>query len=310
MSLPPTALVLETLGQFALPAAGGAALVYVLFLALGRWAAALGSAAAIIVGYAAANFTFAALEWEGTFRLIPWRPNELSTWHSLPRAALALTGAGLLTRWLGLLAARYVPERRWWIPNLLVWLPRWVAVLIAGSWLIPAPLAQDYLWIKPALAAAMLFSWIAVDGAARGGASADAMLGMAAAFFAAAIVIVFAHFSLFMNVALALSAALVGVGLASHAAKADASGAVPAAIGFLPGLMLNARYQTESLVPVASFWLVALAPLAWLPLSHPWIARQNRCLLGIARWVLLIIPLAIAVALAMKYESLPPPDHM
>ena len=60
MSLPPTALVLETLGQFALPAAGGAALVYVLFLALGRWAAALGSAAAIIVGYAAANFTFAA----------------------------------------------------------------------------------------------------------------------------------------------------------------------------------------------------------------------------------------------------------
>jgi hypothetical protein len=308
MSLPPTALVLETLGQFALPAAGGAAFVYVLFLALGRWAAALGSAAAVIVGYSTANFNFAALEYEGTFRLIPWRPNELSTWHSLPRAALVLTGVGLLSRWLGLLATRFVPERRWWVPNLLVWLPRWVAILIVGSWLIPAPLAQDYLWIKPALGAAMLFSWIAVDGAARGGASADAILGMAAAFFAAAIVIIFAHSTRFMDIALVLSAALVGVGLAAHAAKADASGAVPAAIGFLPGLMLNARYQTESLVPVASFWLVALAPLAWLPLSHPWIARQSPALLRIARLVLLIIPLAIAVALAMKYESLPPPD--
>ena len=156
----------------------------------------------------------------------------------------------------------------------------------------------------------MLFSWIAVDGTARGGASTDAMLGMAAAFFAAAIVILFAHSSRFMDIALVLGAALVGVGLAAHAAKADASGAVPAAIGFLPGLMLNARYQSESLVPVASFWLVALAPLAWLPLSIPRFAQQNRWLLGIARLILLIIPLAIAVALAMKFESLPPPDEM
>src|SRR5205807_8647466 len=53
---PPTAEVVERLYQFALPAAGGAALVVCVFALLGRWAGALGSAAAVVVAFAWANF--------------------------------------------------------------------------------------------------------------------------------------------------------------------------------------------------------------------------------------------------------------
>lgn len=308
--LPPLALVLELLGEYLLPAAGGAALVYAFFLSMGRWAAALGAAAASVVGYAWANFNFTALEWDGTFRLIPWNPNALSTWQFLPKAALILLGVGLASRWLALALGPVIPERRWWVPSLAVWVPRWVAVLIVSRWLIPAPIAEDHAWMKPALASAMLLAWIALDGTARSGASAQTALGLAATFFAAGTVIIYAHSTRFMDVALVLGAAFLGIGIVSRIASADASGALPAAVGFLPGLMLNVRYQTESLVPLASFWLIALAPLAWLPLVIPRVARQNRWLLGAARFALLGIPLAIAVALALKYENLPPPDEM
>ena len=66
--LPPTEIVLDSLRLNILPAAGGAALVMGLFLLLGRWAAALGSAAAIIVAFA----------------LMPWSKRC----HVSPRSAL------------------------------------------------------------------------------------------------------------------------------------------------------------------------------------------------------------------------------
>ena len=49
-------------------------------------------------------------------RLIPWKPaeNAPAGWQSLPRAAILMVVVGLLSRWIGLLAARYLPERYWW----------------------------------------------------------------------------------------------------------------------------------------------------------------------------------------------------
>src|SRR5688572_4257246 len=107
--LPPTSIILEGLKLDVLPAAGGAALVYCLFAATGRWATALGSAAAVVVAFVWANYTFAGLEWEkaGTSRLIAWKPDDpQQAWMWLPRAALVLVLVGLLSRWLGLIAGR------------------------------------------------------------------------------------------------------------------------------------------------------------------------------------------------------------
>ena len=116
--LPPTKYVLEALQNDVLPAAGGGALVLCLFLLLGRWAGALGSAAAIAVAFLWSNFTLTLLKfdekptWDNTARLLPWKPGENAPgWHWLPLAALLLVVVGLLSRWIGIAARRTLPDR-------------------------------------------------------------------------------------------------------------------------------------------------------------------------------------------------------
>lgn len=110
MTLPPTELTLEQLRLHILPAAGGAALVTGLFLVSGRWAGALGSAVAVVVAFAASNYTFASTDWDSyeSYSMIPWKPvgEPPPAWHWLPRAAVVLVLIGLLSRWLGLIAGR------------------------------------------------------------------------------------------------------------------------------------------------------------------------------------------------------------
>lgn len=301
--LPPAALVLDAIRQTVLPAAGGAALVLCALLALGRWAAALGSAAAVVAGFAWANYTFDAPSWDNTGRVFPWKPDG-PTWQYLPRAALVLVAVGLLSRWVGLIAGRYLPERRRWGANLLVWAPRLAGVAVVSGWLVPLPWAADMPWLWPALAAAMLLTWAALDGVARSGAGAEVSAYQCAAFLAAGAVLIHAHSARFMDAANILGFALLGVAVAAGAAKTDASGAAPATAAFLPGLMLNGRYQTESAVPPACFWLVGLAPLALLPFLVPRVARQNRWLLAGGRAALVLAPLVVAVVLAMRHETL------
>jgi hypothetical protein len=299
--LPPAHLVLDALRQDALPAAGGAALVMCLFLVLGRWAGALGSAAAVIVGFAWANHTF-EVGWENTGRLIPWTPGRY-VWHWLPRAAVLLIGVGLVSRWGGLLAGRFLPERRWWVANLLVWVPRWAAVVVVSAWLVPTQ-AADLAWVRPALATVMLLSWIALDGVARFGAGGQVAAYQTAMFLAAAAVLIHHHWGGAMELAVVLGCAMFGIAVAAGAIKSDTSGAVPATVGFLPGLMLSGRVQVDSPVPLASFWLVALAPLTLLPFTLPWVQRQNRWVVIPLRTLLVLTPLVVAVILAMQHEPL------
>ncbi len=313
MPTPPTWMILEMLRDIILPVAGGAALIYALFLMAGRWAAALGAAAAFVAAFLWANFQLAIDEehphvlWEQTSRLIAWKPNERYAWHFLPRAALVLLLVGLGSRWTGLLVSCVLPERAWWVKNLLVWVPRWVAILVAGSWVVPAPWAEAHSWIKPALGAVMLFSWIALDGLARSEWSASAAFALSAMFVASGVVILYAGSDLYMKIALVNGLAFFAIGVVSYIAKADCSGAIPAGIAFLPSLIVNVRYQlAPNGVPFVCFWLLALSPLVLLLFAIPRIARQNRWLLLAARAVLVMIPLALAVGLATHYEKLPP----
>src|SRR5262245_58655908 len=104
--LPPTPLIRSTLQEYALPAAGDAALTFAAFLAPTRRLASLGAAAAIVVAFCWANFQFGPFEeegdkrliWENCHRLISWKPNERYAWHYLPRAAMWLLVVGLASR--------------------------------------------------------------------------------------------------------------------------------------------------------------------------------------------------------------------
>lgn len=309
--IPPTELILEVAWQCILPAAGAAAFVYAVFVSFGRWAAALGSAAAIVAAYFALNYQALlhgeTLSWETTSRLIPWVPDR-SSFHFIPRAALVLTITGLATRWLSLLLGLVLPDRLWWIANLLVWLPRWVAVLVVGTWVIPQPWLDEHAWIRPALAAVMLFSWIALDGLCRSGWSSLMMSLIAACFLAAGVVFIYAHSKRFMEVSVSMGFAFAGIAVVSRSARVDASGAVPAAAGFLPALLLNVRYQTESQVPVAAFLLLAFPPLALLPTLLPREGRRNPWIMIPLRTIVVLAPLVIAVMLAMQNEQLPPEE--
>jgi hypothetical protein len=108
-----------------------------------------------------------------------------------------------------------------------------------------------------------------------------------------------------MDIAVMCGCAAAGVAVASFPTRADTSGAVPLGVAGLPTLLLNGRFATESQVPLASFWLAALAPLALLPFLLPIVARRPRWITIPLRAALVLAPLAAAVVLAAQHESLP-----
>lgn len=325
--LPPLKYVLDALHQNVLPAAGGAALVLAVFLLFGRRAAALGSAVAVVAAFMWCNYEptlpkdESAPTWGNSSRLSHWKPGEdepCSQW--LPRAALVLVIVGLVSRWLGLVASRVLPERAWWVANLLVWLPRVAAVYVVSGWLVLGVAASKPEWdgLRWVLAGAMFALWLVADSFARGGFSAEVSVYLGAGLFAAATVLICTHNGLFMQLALVIGSAMFGIAVVTALAKPGpdgpngepgakvlATGAIPAAITFLPGLILGTRpSHADHLVPVVCFWLVALAPLLFAPFLVPRISRQNRWLLLALRVPLVLAPLIVAVVLAAKHEDI------
>ena len=152
--LPPLKDVLDQLQHAVLPGAGGAALVSCVFLLLGRWAGALGSAAAVAFGFAWGNFTLLEVPrgesptWANTVvRLIPWAPDaDAPGYKWLARAALVLVATGLASRWLGLLVSRGTPGRVWPVARAAVWVPRAAAVLVVSAWLVRGRAAEAEPW--------------------------------------------------------------------------------------------------------------------------------------------------------------------
>ncbi len=336
--LPPLKDVLEALQQCVLPGAGASALVLCVFLLTGRWAAALGSAVGVVVAFMCANFSVPTLSledpaptWENTSRLVLWKPIDApkpgaavpeedspkpsSCEHWLPRAALVLVVVGLLTRWLGKAASHAIPERAWWVANLLVWLPRIAAVYIVCAWLVMGHAASDPKWsaLVWQLRVAMILVWLVLDSLSRGGLSAEVSASLCAVFYAGAAVLLYSHNAKFMELAVVIGSAMFGIAVAAGVvqvrevgAKISASGAIPVAVAFLPGLLLGTRpSHAETKVPAISFWLVALTPLVLAPFLIPRVSRQNRWLLFASRAALVLLPLLVAVILAGRHEKLP-----
>jgi hypothetical protein len=314
--MPPLKDVLDALQHAVLPGAGGAALVMCAFLLLGRWAGALGSAAAVAFGFVWGNFTLdktAAPTWVNTSRLIPWSPEaDAPGYQWLARAALVLVVVGLVSRWIGLIASRALPERGWWGASAFVWAPRVVAVFVVSGWLSAGEAAKSVALLRPQIAAITLLMWVALDGIARNGAGATLAGYSAAMLMSAAAVLIHAHSARFMELAVVLGSAMFGIAVASALVKPDAqgqepdtSGAIPAVVAFLPGLLLGARPSlAENNVPGACFWLVVLAPLMLLAFLLPAITRKTDWKVPAIRAALVLLPLVVAVALAAHYETI------
>jgi hypothetical protein len=268
--------------------------------------------------------------WENTAHLLPWKPGENAPgWHALPRAALVLMVVGLLSRWLGLLAARFLPERHWWGANLLVWAPRIAAVFLISEWLTTgeAASAPQWHWLRYQLAGAILFVWIALDSMARAtgsvqdnsapvpgwvpdesarpSAGAEVAAYQAVAFFATAALLVYTGNARIGEVALIMSFAMLGLAIVAGLGGSDTSGAIPAGAVFLPGLVLGTRPSyDQGNVPEEAFWLIALAPLVLLPFLIPALYRKNDWFVRVIRFLLVLAPLIAAIVLTSQRVEL------
>jgi hypothetical protein len=298
LELPPAELVYDALQKLVIPSAGAAALALGLFLLLGRWAGALGSGAAVVAGFAFAN-------WHQKAPLLPWTPGDRVGRDWLMPSAALLVAVGLLSRWGGLIAHHFVnPSRWWWAANAVVWVPRATAVLLVSGWGLPAELATEEPNLRWLVAAGTLLAWVAFDGVARAGCSNEAVALLALAAACSGGVMIFAHSGKYLDIGTMLGMALFGVAVVGAVGKADVSGAIPAALGFLPGFVAGGRFVTTSNVPVESFWLAGLAPLALLPFLVPALARQSYWPIRLVRLLLVLAPLAAALFLANYHDPL------
>lgn len=315
-----------------LPAAGVAALVVCAFGLLGRWAGSLASAAAVVVAFLCGNFTLGNLTsddpkptWANTGRLLPWKlADDAVGYEWLLRAALLLLIVGLVSRWLGLLVARSLPERQWWGANVMVWAPRLAAVFMASGWLTLGDAAKEWPWLRWQLAGAMIVGWVALDGVARSGAGAQAAAYQAVMLLTGGMIILYAHSLKSAELAIVLGSAMFGVAVATAAVafapvksdpdawmfdtelvRFDTSGAVPATVAFLPGLLLGARpWQTVNDVPDACFLLVAFAPAVLLLFVIPAVARKTGLVVALFRAALVLAPLVAAVVIASRHAQM------
>ena len=293
--LPPSDDICAALKVTVLPAAGAAAFTCALVLAIDRRLGALASALAILAGLAYANWVELRL---------PWNPDPAKSvsvaWEWLPRAVVLLVAVGLGSRWLGLALNRWP-----WLAILAVWLPRLAATIPVAFWLVPERVREPEPWLLPAFASIAFLDWVILDGLAR---ARDATLpfDLAAMMIAASVVILYSHSARFMDVAAMAGAAFFAIGAVARAARpADASGAIPAAVALLPGLLLSTHVSTENLVPKSAYLLVALAPLALAPWLIPALARRTGPFSQGLRFAILLIPLILAGILAGRVESLP-----
>jgi hypothetical protein len=184
------------------------------------------------------------------------------------------------------------------------WAARTVVAMLAGR-LLTLPGARGELpWAPWCLGVVILLHWGVAVSLARRWKDGLVPAVQAACLTAAAVVILHAHSARLADAALLFAMALLGPSAAAFLWRGDASSAAAAGAIALPGLLFMGQQETFSEVPLSSFALAALAPLALAVALVPALARQE----GWKRWALAALPLvpaAAAVVLAARAESLP-----
>jgi hypothetical protein len=269
-----------------------------------------GGALAIIAAFLAGNYFRHAVE----FRFDADRPFALleffrAAWRSLVAAGDPETPLLPARYWLpwatlvGIVADLAVSHRR--VPAIAAWIVRALAIGVAARLLVPPSLREEMPWLWPGLFACILGNWSLIDYFSRTSRAGWLPVGFAGLSLAAATVLIHAHSARFTDIATILAGGWLGVAAPAYWRRSEEAGASgPVAAITLPALMLIAQQSTFSEVPTVSFALVALAPLALFPLIFVKAEHRQSGRFVIAGWTLVLMPAALAVALAMRAETL------
>ena len=306
--------ILQAAGYAFLLPMVAAAIVFLVFLFVPR-GAYFGAVLAVVVGFAAANHFRDAVD----PRILPVAGAAESPDPNLDPAKVSWAAATALG---GPSIGESTVTSRHWLPWCVVlagiagtigrlpWTPTAVlrvAAALAATILLVSPSIQgEASWLAPIFALVLVAEWELIEAVGRQTSGGALPFSLAIVFGAAAVVILHAHTARYADASLILAACCLGIALTAALRRGDASGLAPIAAVALPGLMLVVRSQTESLIPLAGFVAIALAPLGLLPA-----AMMGKC--GCApKWVqslaLVVGPAAVAavgVVLAVMFESLP-----
>jgi hypothetical protein len=278
--MPPFPLVQDVLLHVILPAAGIAFAVLVLLKSIaGKAVSGPGAAVGLAGGFCLANHLRG---------LLPWLPDGYD-WHWLLWLGLAALVAGTVAN---------LPGRS----RVGLWL---AALVGSGLWVLtPAELRTAPWWSVPVFASVVFGTWAAADEQANRLGGPAVPLWLALTCLAAAIVVIHAGIARFMDLALVLASALSAIALASCWRAGNTGSVAGCACLVVAGLMLAGWQESYSAVPPASFALVAGAPLTLsLTLIGP-LSRLSPWPRFALQTVILLIPLATAVILAARAETL------
>jgi hypothetical protein len=180
-----------------------------------------------------------------------------------------------------------------------------VVAIAAGRLLTPVALRAELPSAPWLLALAILLEWSILTALTRKWNNATPIAAMAVCFLPATQVLLLARCSP-SNSERALLALMSLLGPAAGAWKwpSNTAPAAAAAAIVLPGLMLIGQQETESKVPLESFLLIGLAPLALAPLAISFVARRPCWSTSLVTMGLPLIVAMAGVLLAAQVESL------
>ncbi len=270
----------------------------------------VGGALALVVGILVGNYflgaiikftfgpddTFSVVEFfQGLSRSVlppvEGQPRGMTPRYWLPWSVFIASLVGLVAR---------LPR----LPLALAWLLRTAAAVLAARLLVEDSLRTEHPWLWPAFAVAVLALWALLESLAKESRGGWTSFAIGFVFMAAGAVLIHAHSALLTEIASLFAAVFFGVAIAAWLRKADASAVAPVAAVALPGLMLLGQQLTFSEVPLSCFMLIALAPLALVPLLLLQVKAASGKALVLVGVVLLLVPVVIALVLTMLAESI------
>lgn len=281
----------------------------VCFLILSRWLPRLNVAAfcAMLLGIMAGNHFRGAI----ITRIDPDRPVQLNELFATVAGTVQFANPLKQNRidsrpgtiywlpWAALIAGLAGVPARW---SLISWVLSAVTSIITARLLVGPNLREQIPWLWIALAVVTFATWRVLHSSLSksGGLT---VLGLTAAFLAAAVVLLHAHSARLADMALLLAGGCLGIAVVAFVSRIDPAGLAPIAAVMLPGLMLAGQRSTFSDVPMISFALVGLSPLTillgWIfgryfvSLSGAWLG-----------WILFLLVNGLAVGLAIRSEDI------
>jgi hypothetical protein len=177
-----------------------------------------------------------------------------------------------------------------------------VAAALAAWLLVPTDLRVEKAWWLTAFFTAVLANWFVLERSSDSETGWSVALGLALACAGGALVLVHSHTARLADGAFMAGAALAGIAIMGWWRQLDMAPALAAPAVLLPGLMLSGHYETSDFsdVPAACFLVIGLTPLALAAALLPPLATLSAHRLTLVRIGLLLVPAAIAVALAMR----------